>query len=244
MTFYPRRSFLKKASLSVTGASVIPAVSIVPAMAQTYTEVPDAFEHNFELKPLNFNPSQLDGLSEKLITSHWQNNYGGSVRALNAIKQRLQEALAEENLPAFVYNDLKREHLMRTGSVILHEYYFDNIAPPSSNDSELDRSLVRAFGSVNNWEKEFRRIGAGLGGGSGWVMLAWNLHTKSLENYWMSDHMHSPVSSLPILVMDMYEHSYHMDYGANASQYIDAFIRNINWEVIAQRLNNAIEVKV
>ena len=60
----------------------------------------------------------------------------------------------------------------------------------------------------------------------------------------MSDHMHSPVSSLPILVMDMYEHSYHMDYGANASQYIDAFIRNINWEVIAQRLNNAIEIKV
>jgi superoxide dismutase, Fe-Mn family len=244
MAPYSRRSFLKKVAFGLTGATVIPAIYVSPVHAQARAAIPDAFEHNFELKPLNFNPSQLEGLSEKLITSHWQNNYGGSVRALNAIKQRLQEALADDNLPAFVYNDLKREHLMRTGSVILHEYYFDNIAPPSGKDSELDRSLVRAFGSINNWEKEFRRIGAGLGGGSGWVMLAWNLHTRTLENYWMWDHMHSPVTSVPILVMDMYEHSYHMDYGANAGQYIDAFIRNINWNKVANRLNNAIDLKL
>ena len=133
---------------------------------------------------------------------------------------------------------------MRTGSVVLHEYYFDNMAPPGSRDEELDQELARAFGSTQNWEKEFRRIGAGLGGGSGWVMLAWNVHAETLENYWMWDHMHAPVASIPILVMDMYEHSYHMDYGAATGQYLDAFIRNINWSVVAARLGNAIEGRV
>ncbi len=122
----------------------------------------------------------------------------------------------------------------------MHEYYFDNMAPPGSRDAELDSTLASAFGSVETWEREFRRIGAGLGGGSGWVMLAWNLPAQTLENYWMWDHMHAPAASVPILVMDMYEHSYHMDYGTATGQYIDAFVRNINWDVVAERLNNAL----
>jgi len=238
---YSRRTFVKAVA---TAAAATPVLLSNSASAQAQSVVPDAFASNFELKPLSFDPSQLDGLSEGLMTSHWQNNYGGSVRALNTIKQRLVQALADDSTPAFIYNDLKREHLMRTGSVVLHEYYFDNIAAPGSRDAELDRNLVRAFGSVENWEKEFRRIGGGLGGGSGWVMLAWNVHTETLENFWMADHMHAPVASVPILLMDMYEHSYHMDYGAAAAQYIDAFLRNVNWNEVAERLNNAIEGRV
>lgn len=241
MTNEKKRTFLKSMAL---GALAVPALGAMQARAQQRTQVPDAFQSNLDLRPLAFDPSQLDGLSERLIMSHWQNNYGGSVRALNTIKQRLQTALADDDLPAYVYNDLKREHLMRTGSVVLHEYYFDNMAPPGSRDGELDRELARAFGSTQNWEKEFRRIGAGLGGGSGWVMLAWNVHAQTLENYWMWDHMHAPAASIPILVMDMYEHSYHMDYGAATGQYLDAFIRNINWSVVAERLGNAIEGRV
>lgn len=241
MTSETRRAFLKSTAI---GALTVPALVPASAAAQSRGEVPFAFAANLELKPLTFDPSQLEGLSERLIMSHWQNNYGGSVRALNTIKQRLQAALADDDLPAFVYNDLKREHLMRTGSVVLHEYYFDNLAPPSGRDGELDSELARAFGSTQNWEREFRRIGAGLGGGSGWVMLAWNVHTETLENYWMWDHMHAPAASIPILVMDMYEHSYHMDYGASTGQYLDAFITNINWGVVATRLGNAIEGRV
>lgn len=241
MTNHIKRAFLKSAAL---GALVAPALGSMQAMGQQRAQVPHAFQSDLELKPLAFDPSQLDGLSERLIMSHWENNYGGSVRALNTIKQRLQTALADDDLPAYVYNDLKREHLMRTGSVVLHEYYFDNMAPPGGRDSELDRELARAFGSTQNWEREFRRIGAGLGGGSGWVMLAWNVHAKTLENYWMWDHMHAPAASIPVLVMDMYEHSYHMDFGAATGQYLDAFIRNINWRVVAERLRNAIEGRV
>lgn len=222
------------------GAAALPILASIPARAQDTAAIPNAFGTNADLKPLSFDPAGLDGLSEKLINSHWQNNYGGSVRALNTIKARLSEALADDAIPAFVYNDLKREHLMRTGSVVLHEYYFDNMAPPNARDRELERELARAFGSAATWEKEFRRIGAGLGGGSGWVMLAWNFHTQTLENFWMADHMHCPVSSVPLLVMDMYEHSYHMDYGAATGQYLDAFLRNVNWAVVTERLDAAL----
>ena len=236
MTSISRRSFVQTLPLGVAALS---GVGSADAQQQELV-VPNAFGSDLQLKPLLFEADQLDGLSEKLIISHWQNNYGGSVRALNTIKQRLQVALSDDTVPAFVYNDLKREHLMRAGSVVLHEYYFDNMAPPGSRDSEFDSALAQAFGSVQNWEKEFRRIGAGLGGGSGWVMLAWNMSAQTLENYWMWDHMHAPAASVPILVMDMYEHSYHMDYGAATGQYIDAFVRNINWQVVAERLHNAL----
>ena len=231
----------------VTGlaAGALTAPLVVKAQSKTQRKpVTGAFESNNELKPLPFDSSQLDGLSKKLNDSHWQNNYRGSVRALNTIKQQIKQALEDDQTPAFVYNDLKREHLMRMGSVVLHEFYFDNMSPPQKHDSQLDKELTAAFGSAQTWEKEFRRIGAGLGGGSGWVMLAWNTHTQTLENYWMADHMHTPVSSKPILVMDMYEHSYHMDYGAAATQYIDAFFKNINWEVVASRLDNTLIAKI
>ncbi len=237
MSTLSRRSFVNALSIAAVAA---PAIGSNLCYAKVATPLPDAFESNLEVKPLTFDPAKLDGLSERLMTSHWKNNYGGSVKALNTTKKKLQAALADPQFPAFLYNNLKREHLMRTGSVVLHEYYFDNISPPTRRDTEFDRHLASAFGSVRNWDQEFRRIGAGLGGGSGWVMLAWNAHTRTLENYWMADHMHAPAAAVPIVVMDMYEHSYHMDYGAATALYIDAFMRNLNWAVVAERLNSVL----
>ncbi len=240
MTRISRRTFVETVAATTLAAATLNGST---AMAQrSAAVVPNAFAAAHEPKPLTFNPAQLDGLSERLINSHWQNNYGGSVTALNVVKQRLVDALADDTLPPYVYNDLKREHLMRTGSVVLHEYYFDNMGGLGSRDSELDAALTSAFGGVPAWEREFKRIGAGLGGGSGWVMLAWNTHTKTLENYWMADHMHAPAAALPLLLMDMYEHSYQMDYGAAAAQYIDAFMRNINWAEVRRRMDAAFTV--
>lgn len=189
------------------------------------------------LKPLPFDPAKLKGLSERLMRSHWENNYGGSVKALAATKKHLAEALGTPDLPPYLYNELKREHLLRTGSVVLHEHYFDNLGGSGQADAGSRRSLAEAFGSFDSWETEFRRIGLGLGGGSGWVVLGFNTHTRQLENYWMADHAHGPAATLPILVMDMYEHSYQMDYGAAAGKYVDAFFQNIQWETVAQRLD-------
>ena len=86
-----------------------------------------AFQTSDKLKPLAFDPAKLTGLSERLIRSHWENNYGGSVKALAVVKKRLAEALGDKDLPPYVYNELKREHLLRNGSVVFHEHYFDNL---------------------------------------------------------------------------------------------------------------------
>ncbi len=137
-----------------------------------------AFDSQTTLRPLAFDPAKLNGLSERLIRSHWENNYGGSVRALGVVKKQLAEALADKDTPAFIYNELKREHLLRTGSVVFHEYYFDNLGGDGQAGTTERTIIAAAFGSYDIWETEFRRIGAGLGGGSGWVMLGFNLHTR------------------------------------------------------------------
>lgn len=173
------------------------------------------------------------------MRSHWENNYAGSVKTLNAVKQKLAQALADKDTPPFAYNDLKREHLLRTGSVVLHELYFDNLGGDGKADADIRKQLGEAFGTFDRWETEFRRIGMGLSGGSGWVVTAYNLHLGQIENYWLADHLHAPAASLPLLVMDMYEHSYQLDYGAAAAKYIDAFFQNIRWEIAAERLAQA-----
>ena len=235
-----RRQFLKAASV-VAGATLADAVSADEKSqeASAMNATVPAFAATHQPKALSFDPARLNGLSEKLVRSHWENNYGGSVKALNAVKQRLAQALADKDLPPYVYNDLKREHLLRTGSVVLHELYFDNLGGDGKVDAGTRAQLGAGFGDFTTWEAEFRRIAAGLGGGSGWVVLGYNRHSAQIENYWLWDHLHGPPDTAPLLVMDMYEHSYQMDFGAAAAKYIDAFFQNIRWDVVATRLANA-----
>lgn len=228
-----RRELLGAAALTTAAMALASA-----ADAQEPGSPAPAFTASTELKPLSFDPARLDGLSERLIRSHWENNYGGSVRALAAVKQRLVAAAADTQLPAYLYNEIKREHLLRNGSVVLHEYYFDNLGGNGQAGAGERTRIATAFGSFDAWETEFRRIASGLGGGSGWVVLGYNTHTGQLENFWMGDHAHAPAATTPLLVLDMYEHSYHMDFGAAAANYIDAFMRNVNWEVVAARLQS------
>lgn len=236
-----RREFLNT-SASMMLAAVVPN-TFANSLSSETTMASSAFTSTHEAKPLPFDPAKLNGLSEKLLRSHWENNYGGSVKALNTIKKQLITALEDSNTPAFIYNDLKREHLMRTGSVVLHELYFGNLSDSSNKpNAQLIAALERAFGSFAIWEKEFKRMGSGLGGGSGWVVLGYNLHLGLLENYWLADHLHSAATTLPILVMDMYEHAYQMDYGASATAYVEAFFQNIQWDVVASRLEQAIKI--
>jgi Fe-Mn family superoxide dismutase len=230
-----RRDFIATGSAA---ALVAATTTVADALAAEGAPPPpaQAFQATDTLRPLPFDPAKLQGLSEKMLRSHWENNYGGSVKALAAVKKRLAQAQGDKDMPPFVYNDLKREHLIRTGSVVLHEIYFENLGGSGKAGAKEREAIASAFGSFDAWEAEFRRIGAGLGGGSGWVMLGRNEHTRQLENFWMADHATAPAFTRPILVMDMYEHSYQMDYGAAAAKYIDAFFQNIQWEKVAQRL--------
>ena len=234
-----RRNVLKGSVAGLAAGFVAtsrPALGQDPSTEHALDIAIPAFDSSHEPRPLPFKSSNLNGLSKGLIESHWSNNYGGSVRALNETNRRLAAALADPGLPAFVYNDLKRQHLMRSGSVVLHELYFDNLGGNGMPSAGLRGLIARAFGSYDRWETEYRRIAAGLGGGSGWVVLGYNRQFDTLENYWMADHMHFPAATAPLLVIDLYEHSYHMDYGASAARYIDAFFANIQWDVVSARV--------
>jgi Fe-Mn family superoxide dismutase len=234
-----RRTFLTAAASAGLAAGLVTIAPHARGQAQgSALEISsEAFARAHEPKPLPFDAASLNGLSARLIESHWSNNYGGSVRALNDAKGRLADALAATDTPPFVYNGLKREHLMRTGSVVLHELYFDNLGGNGTADAAARAFIGSAFGDFARWETEFRRIAAGLGGGSGWVVLGYNRHFATLENYWLADHMHFAVGAEPLLVMDMYEHSYQMDFGAATARYIDAFFANIDWERVLARVD-------
>lgn len=234
-----RRNVIKGAAIGI-GSAFAGSAPLVQSQDRPAEQSPgissQPFNQSHEMQPLPYAASSLTGFSTRIIESHWANNYGGSVRALNVVNQRLAEALAVTDTPAFIYNDLKREHLLRTGSVILHELYFDNLGGNGRAASDARNLIGTAFGDYDRWETEYRRIAAGLGGGSGWVMLGYNRHFKTLENYWMADHMHAPTETVPLLVMDMYEHSYQMDFGAATARYIDAFFANINWDTVMARV--------
>ena len=247
MSEISRREFLAVTSSAVALAALASEVNAAESASGLGVGVAasgTSFAANHDIKPLPFDVTKLDGISEKLMRSHWENNYSGSVKALNAVKQKLAGFVDDAGLPAYIYNDLKREHLLRTGSVVLHELYFGNLGGSGKADSFVQKTLAEAFGSYEAWEKEFRRMGAGLGGGSGWVVLGLNLHSGLLENYWQWDHLHAPSSTLPLLVLDMYEHSYQMDYGAAATNYVEAFFRNIHWETVTARLEKALKARV
>jgi len=225
---------------AAAGAASLALVAEAPALAQAAAARPPAFAGQHQPRPLRFDPTKLSGLSEKLVRSHWENNYQGSVRALNTIEQKLAEAMADKDFPPLVYSGLKREELHRTGSVVLHEHYFDQLGGNGQPGGDIVQALATAYGSRDAWDAEFRRTAMALAGGSGWAVLSYNRHTGSLHNYWAWDHMHGAVTGAPLIALDMYEHSFHMDYGTQAARYVDAFMANLDWEIIDARYRAAI----
>ncbi len=181
----------------------------------------------YSIAPLRPSPDELKGLSERLIASHYENNYGGAVRRLNAIGRDLA-ALDPATAPVYVLNGLKREELIAMNSMRLHELYFDGLGHGALT-GPLAQALERDFGSVARWQAEFTGMGKALGGGSGWVILSYPQRDGRLVNQWAADHAHVFADATPILALDMYEHAYHLDYGARAAAYVDAFMNNIDW---------------
>jgi Fe-Mn family superoxide dismutase len=188
----------------------------------------------YAMRPLGCDPSQIKGMSERLIVSHYENNYGGAVRRLNAIADQLA-ALDFASAPVFVVNGLKREELVATNSMILHELFFASLGGEGMPEGELRDALVRDFGSVERWHAEFAAMGKAQGGGSGWVLLTWSPRDQKLVNQSAMDHTTTLAGGQPILALDMYEHAYHIDYGAAAAAYVDAFMAAIAWPNVARR---------
>ena len=195
----------------------------------------------YQLAPFSCRPWLLNGLSLRLIESHYENNYGGALRRLNAITEKL-EALDCASAPAYIVNGLKRDELVALNSTLLHELYFASLGGDGKPTATLAVALARDFGSLDRWRDEFVAMANGLAGGSGWVLLTYVPRDNRLLNQYAADHSQAIAGGIPILALDMYEHAFHIDFGANARAYIEAFMRNVDWKAVQERYEDACKV--
>jgi Fe-Mn family superoxide dismutase len=207
----------------IGGAALAGAALASSASAQTAPATP-----TYTPAPLPFDPKAVPGLSEKLLTSHHDNNYVGAVKRLGAIRAEFGK-LDPATAPVFAVNGLKREELIAWNSMILHEVYFNGLRPAEAASPALAQAIERDFGSRDRWAAEFSAMGKALGGGSGWVLLTYSRRDNRLVNTWAADHTMVPADGAPLLALDMYEHAYHMDYGAKAGDYVNAFMKAFTW---------------
>jgi Fe-Mn family superoxide dismutase len=204
-------------------------LALAGAAAATQTPAQPAAAPTFTPQPLPFDPKGVAGLSEKLLVSHHDNNYVGAVKRLGAIRGEFGK-LDLATAPGFMVNGLKREELIAWNSMILHEVYFAGLSAAAPPSAALAQAVERDFGSLDRWAAEFSAMGKALGGGSGWVVLTWSPHDGRLVNTWASDHTQTLAGGVPLLVLDMYEHAYQMDYGAKAGDYVNAVMKILSWK--------------
>lgn len=183
----------------------------------------------------------LEGFSEKQITQHL-GLYAGYVNKLNEIEQKL--ATAERGAANYSYNDyseLKRREAVAFNGTFLHEAYFDNLgAKPLDKSGPAANAIAKAFGSVADWEKDTRAAAAST---PGWVVLTHNRVDGKLHNYIMYEHhIGLPVHQTIILALDCWEHAFMIDFGTAKAEYLGAFLKNVNWAVVEQRLGAALKI--
>ena len=190
--------------------------------------------------PLPYAPGAIPGLSERLLASHHQNNYGGAVKRLNAIRAQLAAA-SFSTTPGYQLNGLKREELIAANSLLLHELYFASLGGDGQTMEPAMRLALDAnFGGLERWREQFGACAKALGGGSGWMLLVFNPREGTLINQWAADHTHALAGATPLLALDMYEHAYHLDYGAMAGAYVDACLAAIDWAGVYARYQAAV----
>ncbi len=180
----------------------------------------------------------LTGFSETLLTNHFT-LYEGYVNNTNRLSERLAKLREEGETGTPEYAELKRRFGWEWNGMRLHECYFENLTktPLSLNkESTLSQGIVASFGSFEMWEKDFR--GTGAMRGIGWVLLVKDPETDHLFNVWINEHdLGHLAGTVPIIVMDVFEHAYMLDYGLKRAEYIDAFFRSLDWNAAEKRFS-------
>jgi Fe-Mn family superoxide dismutase len=183
--------------------------------------------------PLPFNAAKLPGLSEKLLTSHHDNNYAGAIKNLNAVELELDKVTKET--PGFQVAALRERELTYANSAFLHERYFENLGGDGKPAGDIAKALSTQFGTAGRWEEVVHATAMSLGGGSGWVVIALSPLTNDIRVVGTGGHTPALAAGTPLLVLDMFEHAYALDFGAAHAKYIDAFFANVNWSVVDKR---------
>jgi Fe-Mn family superoxide dismutase len=196
----------------------------------------------YQLAPLYCRPWTLNGITPRLIESHYEHNYGSAVARLNAIDETLQ-AIDRTTAPYETICQLKRDESAALNSVLLHELYFASMGGDGrAVPDDMAQALTRDFGSADRWRRQFIALATGLSEGAGWVLLSYLPREGRLINHSATDNAQAIAGGIPLLALDMYEHAYHLDFGANATAYVATFMRNIDWSAVQARYEDALKV--
>jgi len=178
----------------------------------------------------------VSGFSDQLLKNHFT-LYQGYVTNTNKLHDLLTAMLKEGKTATPEYAELKRRFGWEFNGMRLHELYFGNmvkVGKKLEQDSKLMEKITGQFGSYENWEKDFKA--AGMMRGIGWVVLYYDCEFDRLFNVWVNEHDVAHLSGcIPLLVMDVFEHAFMLDYGLKRADYIEAFFKAVDWGVVVKR---------
>lgn len=178
----------------------------------------------------------MEGFSETLLKNHFT-LYQGYVTNTNKVMETLGQMLKDGKTGTPEFAELKRRLGWEFNGMRLHEYYFENLGGKGgiNKDGKLAKKMAADFGSYDAWEKDFRGVGAMRG--IGWAVLYQDSTNGGLINFWINEHdVSHPAGCNPILIMDVFEHAFMIDYGLKRADYIEAFFKNIDWKAAEARL--------
>lgn len=191
-----------------------------------------------QVKNLPF--KELKGISQKTIENHYGKLYQGYVKKWQEIQEKLKTV--DKSLANATFSELralKVEETFAVNAIILHEAYFDVLGGNGKPEGEILKAIEKDFGSFENWLGEFKALGLSA---RGWVIMAYDFNDGKIHNYLADLHNQGGIwGTSSLLVLDVYEHAYFIDYGADRKNYIEDFFKNLNWQVIEKRFQKIIK---
>ena len=190
-----------------------------------------------EIKKLPF--SELKGISQKTVDAHYSKLYQGYIKKWQEIQEKLKTV--DESTANATFSDLRElkiEESFASNAIVLHEAYFDILGGEGQPEGDIIKALERDFGSFEKWLNNFKSLGLCS---RGWVVLGYDFNDGKLKNFLLDTHnLYSVVGTAPILVMDMYEHAFFIDFATDKKSYIEAFFQNLNWKVVDKKFLNIV----
>lgn len=181
-----------------------------------------------------------EGLSDRLLQNHFA-LYEGYVKNVNVLTEKITQLMGAGAPASPEYAELKRRFGWEFNGMRLHELYFSNIKKGGSalsENSQFSQKITRCFGSFEKWQRDFKITGSMRG--IGWVVTTYDEETQQLLNVWINEHDEGHLAGLPVLlIMDVFEHAYMVDYGLKKADYIEAFMKIIDWDMVCKRFNHA-----